>query len=427
MKLRQETQIPYTVRELTEEIRRNLEERYEWVHVRGELSTYKKAPSGHAYFRLKDLDAVLECVAWKGTVVRWAGLDLEDGREVIAGGRITVYPPRGQYQLVVSTIQPAGIGILQQRFEELKQRLAREGLFDAARKRSLPAFPEKVAVITSPTGAAVQDFLKILHSNHCPVDVTICPVLVQGENAAADIAQMIRRVNAMNVFDLIVLCRGGGSLEDLWAFNEEITARAIFGAKTPVITGIGHEIDFTIADFVADVRAPTPTGAAQSICDLFDHHRYQLSLFSDRLLRIALPQVERWRERLDLTQKIIERYHPISLINQKRQRLDELHDDLFQHIKIVFHDRRRQLNERKKELLRAAKHELERHKNSLHRYENLLKSYDPAQTLARGFCICRKNGRLVMRVADVAPDDTLRITVSDGSIDSKVIEVDTKP
>ncbi len=416
----------YSVLELTEEIRRHLEERYDWVQVRGEISNFKKAPSGHAYFRLKDKDAVLECVAWRSTVIRWGGLDLGDGQEVIAGGRITIYPPRGQYQLIVSAIRPAGIGVLQQRFEELKQRLAAEGLFDSDRKKSLPLLPNRIAVITSPTGAAIRDFLKILKSCHCPVHVIVCPVLVQGEKAAGEVAEMIQWVNTQKDIDLAVLSRGGGSLEDLWAFNEEIVARAIFQSECPVMTGVGHEIDFTIADFAADVRAPTPTGAAQLICGIFDRHRDQLALLRDRLQRIMLPTLERLRSRIEDSRRALRRYHPIVWIEQQRQRLDELQISLLQAMKSELRTRRMIFDGRRNDLKRLAGYRISGLQKDLERYHTVLQSFDPAKTLARGYSICRKNGEIVKSISGIKPKDTIQVVVQDGTIHSNVFQVQEK-
>ena len=330
-----------TVSELTLDIQQCLEERYDWVQVRGEISTFKKAPSGHAYFRLKDDGAVLECVAWKSTVIRWSGLELKDGDEVVAGGRITIYPPRGQYQMVVSAIRLAGVGALQQRFEKLKLKLAQEGLFDPERKKNLPRWLNRVAIITSPSGAAVQDFLRVVRNSHCPVEFTVCPVLVQGLEAAGEIAQMIERVNASNRFDLIILCRGGGSLEDLWAFNEEIVARAIAASQIPIITGIGHEIDFTIADFAADLRAPTPTAAAQVICNLFAEYRGQVYMALDRLSRCIMPQIQKERNRLIHAEKVLRRCHPVNLISLHRQKLDDILFRMMRCMKTSAADRRK--------------------------------------------------------------------------------------
>jgi exodeoxyribonuclease VII large subunit len=415
----------YSVSSLTNEIRQQLEEEYDWVQVRGELSGFKRAPSGHAYFRLKDANAVLECVAWKGTVARWGGLDLQDGVEVITGGKITLYPPRGQYQLVVSTIRLAGIGALQQRFDVLKRMLAEEGLFDAATKKDLPVFPKKVAVITSPTGAAVRDFLRIVSEGNCPVCCTVCPVLVQGEESAAEISRMIETVNQSGEFDLIVLCRGGGSIEDLWSFNEEIVARSIHQSDLPVISAIGHEIDFTISDFAADMRAPTPTAAGQLVLDLFEYHRSNLHLQRDRLYRLIVPLLEREKERLEVSQQALKRYHPITVLAQKRQRLDDIMAGMIRSCAAITQQKHSLCKNYKESLQRFIVHSLEKRRQAVRRCDHLLHSYDPARNLARGYSLCRTSeGRLVRRIADVKVDDSVQVVVSDGAFSAQVTKED---
>lgn len=421
-------QTPLSVSALTEAIRRQLEETYDWVQVQGEISGLKRAPSGHAYFRLKDSDAVLECVAWKTTVVRWAGLDLQDGDEVVAGGKVTVYPPRGQYQFVVTAIRRAGLGALQQRFEALKRRLADEGLFDPVRKRPLPSFPRKIAVITSPTGAAVYDFLRIIRQGACPVDCVVCPVLVQGAEASGEIADMIRSTNEIGGFDLIVLCRGGGSLEDLWAFNEEIVARVIVASKIPVISAIGHEIDFTIADFTADMRAPTPTAAGQLVCGLFNEHRRHLSMHRDRLHRAFLPALQRERDRLEVTRKALRRYHPITTLAEWRQRLDDLTDALVRSMMAVVQQGRMDCEHGLQVLGRSVIHELDRRRQTLRSCEHLLHSYNPLRNLSRGYSLCkREDGRLVRNLSDVEPRDVIRVIVSDGTFGAAVLPKEDWP
>ena len=416
-------QQPYTVSGITEEIRQRIEERFEWTEVRGEISSFKKAPSGHAYFRLKDATAILECVAWRNTVVRWAGLDLRDGDEVIVGGKVTVYPPRGQYQLVVSAIRLAGSGALQKQFERLKQQLFEEGLFDDNRKRPLPSFPRKIAVITSQTGAAVRDFLRTIASNRCPVDITVCPVLVQGAEAAGEVSETIQRVNNQGGFDLIVVCRGGGSLEDLWAFNEEIVVRAVAESALPVLTGIGHEIDFTLADFAADTRASTPTGAAETIADLFNRHRSRLHLFADRLIRSIGPCLEWEKKRLAVTQRALRRYHPQTAVSQWRQRLDDFSMTLIRGSRSTIRQHRTAIEEKRKTLPATADREVERKKQELKRYVQLLTSFDPARNLERGYAICRHDdGRSIVRLADVEIDDRVNVHVSDGSFRSVILK-----
>lgn len=253
-----------TVSELTQSIKRILETEYRFIRLAGEISNLKTPFSGHSYFTLKDSGAQIRAVFFKQQQ-KFSSLTLQDGQQVVAFGRISVYEPRGEYQIIVDSVELYGVGKLQRQFEELKKKLAGQGYFAAELKKPLPDFPTKIIVISSPTGAAIQDFLKIVKIRKSPVHIQILPVKVQGKDAATEIAGAIGMAYNLPGADVIVLCRGGGSIEDLWAFNEEIVAEAIYRSTIPVVTGIGHEIDFTIADFCADFRCPTPTGAAERL------------------------------------------------------------------------------------------------------------------------------------------------------------------
>lgn len=251
-----------TVSELTKEIRQALEEGFERITVIGEISNFKAHYSGHWYFNLKDENAVINCTMWKG-FNNFVFFTPQDGIKVIVTGRITVYPPRGTYQIDVRSMKPAGIGELQAAFEKLKQKLQAEGLFDEQYKKPVPIFPKKIGLVTASDGAAVKDMISVAERRYPLVEIIIAPTKVQGTGAAEDIVDSIKLFNKMNEVDVIIVARGGGSIEDLWAFNEEIVARAIFKSKIPIISGIGHEVDFTIADYVADLRAPTPSVAME--------------------------------------------------------------------------------------------------------------------------------------------------------------------
>jgi exodeoxyribonuclease VII large subunit len=252
----------YTVSELTGEIKFVLENSYSEVTVIGEISNFKAHRSGHWYFTLKDADAVLNCTMWRG-INNYVFFTPQEGMKVIASGRITVYPPRGSYQLDVRSMKPAGEGELQAAFERLKKKLAEEGLFDEQFKKPLPKFPEKIGIVTALDGAAFQDMINTAKRRYPLVELVIASAKVQGEGAAEEIADRIKALNKRDDIDVIIIGRGGGSLEDLWAFNEEVVARAVFESRIPVISGVGHEIDFSISDFVADVRAATPTAAME--------------------------------------------------------------------------------------------------------------------------------------------------------------------
>lgn len=244
-----------TVTELTKQIKLSLETSFSRIWVQGEISNFKQHTSGHLYFTLKDEGAQLSAVMWRSRVP-YLTFPVEDGMKVIARGSITVYPPRGNYQIDIEQMQPVGLGELQVALERLKQKLAKEGLFDSAHKKPIPEFPECIGIITSETGAALQDIRSVLSRRHPSVGVILIPVHVQGVGAAEEIADAIGRMNRYGNVDVLIVGRGGGSLEDLWAFNEEIVARAIYASKIPIISAVGHEIDFSIADFVADLRVP---------------------------------------------------------------------------------------------------------------------------------------------------------------------------
>ncbi|MEJ2196860.1 MAG: exodeoxyribonuclease VII large subunit [Ignavibacteriaceae bacterium] len=251
-----------SVSDLTNRIKLSLEQRFSRISVIGEISNFKSHISGHWYFNLKDSDAVLNCTMWRG-FNNQVFFTPQIGMKVIVNGKLTVYPPRGNYQLDVRSMQPAGVGELHEAFEKLKQKLDQEGLFDEEHKKPVPSYPNKIGIVTAIDGAAFEDMVSVAKRRYPIAEIVIAPARVQGSGAAATIVQSLKQLNRLNDVDLIIIGRGGGSIEDLWAFNEEIVARAIFKSKIPVISGVGHEIDFTISDFVADLRAPTPSVAME--------------------------------------------------------------------------------------------------------------------------------------------------------------------
>lgn len=252
----------FSVSEITNSIKFVLESTFEKINIKGEISNFKAHGSGHWYFNLKDEDAVINCTMWKG-INSYVFFAPEDGMKVIITGRITVYPPRGNYQIDVRSMKPAGIGELQAAFERLKNKLQAQGLFDTEHKKAIPQFPQKIGLVTAADGAAVKDMISVAERRYPVVELIVVPTKVQGAGAAENIVENIRKLNLLGDIDVIIIARGGGSIEDLWAFNEEIVANAIYKSKVPIISGIGHEIDFTIADFVADLRAPTPSVAME--------------------------------------------------------------------------------------------------------------------------------------------------------------------
>ncbi len=316
-----------SVTELTHRVKDLLEERFPSVWVEGEISNVRSPSSGHVYFTLKDAGAQLAVVVFRGVAAK-VGFKLKDGLQVITFGDISVYEKSGQYQLVARQLLPKGLGALQLAFEELKQRLAKEGLFDSSRKRPIPVLPQRIGLVTSPTGAAIRDFLNIINRRFPNVRIVIYPVRVQGEGAAAEIAAAIDDFNALHAsgrlpLDVLIVTRGGGSLEDLWAFNEEVLARALARSQIPTISAVGHEIDFTIADFVADLRAPTPSAAAELVVKAKEEFKQRMTQYQSRLHGNLRLQVAAARQRFsDLASNYVFR-RPTEVIRQYQQQVDD--------------------------------------------------------------------------------------------------------
>jgi exodeoxyribonuclease VII large subunit len=318
----------YSVSEITGDVKSILESAFDSVWIEGEISNLRIPGSQHAYFILKDNRSQIRCVLFKGFR---AGLKFqpEDGDQVLLFGHITVYESRGNYQVIVERIEPKGLGALQKAFEKLKARLMQEGLFNEDKKKPIPPFPWKVGVVTSATGAAVRDIINIIHRRNPKVSVLVYPVKVQGEGAAEEISEAIQQMNKINDLDVLIVGRGGGSIEDLWAFNEEVVARAISESTLPVVSAVGHEIDFTIADFAADLRAPTPSAAAELVVPILDEKLQKLSILSEQLLLVLQNKVDKYS---DLLKRFIERRFfkdPMYIMQPQTQRLDDLNNRLF--------------------------------------------------------------------------------------------------
>src|SRR3990172_7271242 len=323
----------FKVSELSRRIRERLESEFANVWVEGEISNFRRAPSGHLYFTLKDAAAQMRCVCFKQHARYWK-FQPEDGLQVLARGRVSVYEPRGEYQLYVELLEPQGMGALQLAFEQLKKKLEAEGLFDAARRKPLPKLPRRIGIITSPRGAVIQDMIRILRRRHENLHLMIYPARVQGEGAAEEMVEALRFFNPPprqgRPVDVIILARGGGSIEDLWAFNEEKLARAIAASSIPVISAVGHETDFTIADFVADLRAPTPSAAAELVIETQERLAEQIETLEDDLRKVIRYYLLRRRQQL--TELIAHRGFQTLRIRlaQAEQRSDELADRLEQ-------------------------------------------------------------------------------------------------
>lgn len=437
-----------TVAELTERITDVLEGEIGMVWVEGEVSNLRRQASGHTYFTLKDASAQLGCVLFARTAAGQGREALRDGLQVQLQGQISVYQARGQYQLMVRLVQPKGEGMLQARFEELKRRLAAEGLFDQEGKRPLPRFPRRIGVVTSPTGAAIRDFLQVLHRRHPGLRVVVSPVRVQGKGAAAEIAAAIEELSlgteSIGPVDVIVVTRGGGSLEDLWEFNEEVVARAIAASSIPVVSAVGHEIDFSIADFVADLRAPTPSAAAELLSadggELLERCRSLVA----RIGREAMALIERKRAqevRLAFSPLFRE---PLRRLDEARQTSDALEETLSSllerrleqsaariataliHLASAHPARqiaaaRQSLEAFGNEVELKTLHRLEREEGRFARLQSALSALSPEATLKRGFSITRDaEGKVLTASTQVKAGDQLRTRLAEGEILSEV-------
>ena len=370
--------------------------------VAGEVSNCQKAGSGHIYFTLKDADAQLKAVMWKTAASRLK-FDLRDGMEVIANGALEVYPPRGQYQIICQRLQPQGIGSLELALRQLQEKLSAEGLFDAERKRPLPEFPRRIALVTSPTGAAVRDMLQILTRRWPLAKVLLMPVAVQGDGAKEQIAAALNTVRCLPDVDVVICGRGGGSLEDLWAFNEEIVARAIAACPVPVVSAVGHEIDVTIADLVADRRALTPSEAAELVVPSVDEIRLQLLQQRERLTSALRQRARQARTMLDSLSQRRAFTRPLDAIHDRATRLDDLES----------------------RLKRAAKTLTSSARAAVDALAGQLDALSPLAVLSRGYSLTKRlsDGQVLRRAVDVQPGDQLSTLIDDGEIISQVLAV----
>ena len=437
----------FSVTRLTRHIADLLEEGIGSVWVEGEISNLRVQSSGHSYFTLKDASSQLSCVLFARTA-SGIGIRLRDGQQVQLQGKIGVYEPRGQYQLIVRLVQEKGVGMLQARFEELKRRLDAEGLFAPERKRPLPRFPGRIGVVTSPTGAAIRDFLNVLHRRHPGLRVVIHPVRVQGKGAAAEIAAAISEFSTgsdvLGAVDVVVVTRGGGSIEDLWEFNEEVVARAIASCSVPVVSAVGHEIDFTIADFSADFRAPTPSAAAEILAADGGELMERCRALAVRIGREAVTHCERLISRTDLAFSSTLFREPARRIAEIGQTLDRAEEDLEgvlgnrldvirsrlstseiqlsssrpdHHIAVMRHQVIAVTDRMENHLHRLR----EREAGRLARVESALWALSPEATLRRGFSITRSaGGRVLTSASQVNKGDQIFTQLAEGEIESKV-------
>lgn len=433
----------YTVSELTKLIRMELENAFLFVWVEGEISNLRQPSSGHFYFTLKDESAQLRAVLFRSDANRIQlenkknslspRFELKDGLKVICGGRITVYEPRGEYQLIVEKIEPRGKGALQLAFEQLKEKLRAEGLFDQKYKKKLPLLPKKVGIVTSPTGAAIRDILRIIERRFNRLHIIIYPSLVQGEGAAEQIAEGLDYFSRRDDIDVVIVGRGGGSIEDLWAFNEEIVARAIFNCmKTkPVISAVGHEIDFTIADFVADIRASTPSAAAEMVVAKEEEFRDKIDNLLTRLYQAEKYYLEGKKSQIAyLAEHRIFQNFKIRLLNLV-QRIDELEMRAWK----VIRGEKQAIAEHKARtsfLLQQICHLMQiKLKDLKSSWENLTSSLDnlsPLSIIKKGYTICWKAGGLmpVQKATEVESGEEIIVSFYRGELNCEVKKVDPK-
>lgn len=445
---RQPARKVWSVAELTSQIKRLLETQLGQVWVTGEITNLRLQSSGHIYFTLKDAAAQLNCVLFRGESKVARSL-LQDGRKVTLQGELTVYEPRGQYQLRVVAVELQGVGALQAAFEKLKQKLQAEGLFAPERKRPLPRYPLRLGLVTSPTGAAIRDVLHVVHRRHPALEIILAPCRVQGEGAAAEIAAAIRLLNQFSTsqspLDLLLLTRGGGSLEDLWAFNEEVVARAIFESALPVVSAIGHEIDFTISDFVADLRAATPSAAAEIITQgVFSSGQF-LADAAQRLRQLARRQLAGKTGQLALAAQRLDRAHPRRRLNDWLQRLDEAQTSLRRCLTqgarrqrlawqtladrlarvrpaVLLKQRREALCQLERQLPAQARKRLGLAKTQLATLAARLRLLGPEQVLARGYSITTDaaTGAVLRAASAVQAGQRLRTRLHAGQVTSVV-------
>ncbi len=437
----------YTVSRLNREVRSLLEGSLPLLWIEGEISNLARPSSGHIYFSLKDSAAQVRCALFRNRGLRLR-FRPRDGLQVLLRARVSLYEGRGEFQLIVEHMEEAGEGALRRAYDELKAKLQAEGLFDAAHKRALPAMPRRIGVITSPTGAAIRDILTVLRRRFPAIPVLIYPVPVQGEGAAEKIAATLRLADRRRDCDVLLLSRGGGSLEDLWAFNEEVVARAIHDCSLPVVTGIGHEVDFTIADFVSDQRAPTPSAAAELLSPDQDEWLQSLSGLHNRLLHQTRNRLQQLAQRLQWTERRLNQQHPGVRLRQQAQHLDELEQRLHRaytagmnarhadvrHLSARLHQhtpahRLQQVHNRWETLTRrleaAVNRRLERSRQQLTATGRALDALSPLATLERGYAIVRRcrDGVIVRDAGQTKTGEQVEASLAHGVLVCSIDEI----
>jgi exodeoxyribonuclease VII large subunit len=428
----EETRKVFSVAELTEQIRRLLEKQIGQIWVSGEVTNFRAQSSGHIYFTLKDASAQVACVLFRGEDVPRREL-ISDGQKVLVQGDLTVYEVRGQYQLIVRAVELQGVGALQIAFEKLKLKLAAEGLFALERKRPLPKFPQRIGLVTSPTGAAIRDVMHVVQRRNPGLEIILAPCRVQGDGAAREVANAIRLLNEFSrsrgneaqieYLDLILITRGGGSLEDLWAFNEEVVARAIFESAIPVVSAIGHETDFTIADFVADLRAATPSAAAEIITEgVFSSYRF-LEQCGERMQQLLRRQMADKQFLLEHQIDRLARAHPRRKFQNWQQRLGDLESDLSRNLKQRVRHSQTSVQNLWERLHRIRPSQfLKQRREQLRQIERRLNALGPQQVLSRGYSITTDavSGKVVRDAGKVKTGQKLKTRLKTGEVVSRV-------
>ncbi|MDP5190689.1 exodeoxyribonuclease VII large subunit [Rheinheimera baltica] len=436
----------YTVSRLNSEVRLTLELQFQTLWLQGEISNFVAAASGHWYFSLKDSAAQVKCAMFK-QANRNSSFRPQNGQQVLIRARISVYEPRGEYQLLAEFIESAGAGLLKQQFEQLKAKLAAEGLFDSAIKRPLPAQVQRVGVITSPTGAAIRDIVTVLNRRAPGIEVIVYPSQVQGDTAAAQLRNMLSSAIRRNEVDVLIIGRGGGSLEDLWCFNDEQLCRAVAACPIPIVSAVGHEIDFALTDFVADVRAPTPSAAAELVSPDQSHLLERIARLRNALIQAQRARMQQVAPKLiNLSQRLLA-LHPKRRLQQQQQRLDELQLRLSAHIKRKISATQQQqqyldkslrqlspvktllqhtqhINQLERRLINAQQMQLKQSKQQLAQLSSQLNTVSPLATLARGYSITFDNKQqVVTSSSQLKAGDKVVIKLAEGGFDAQVIKL----
>jgi exodeoxyribonuclease VII large subunit len=412
-----------TVTELTSSIKKQLESRFPFVHVQGEITNFKEQASGHLYFTLKDAQSQISGVLFRGNAQGLARMP-KNGDQVIVQGELSVYAPRGNYQLIVRQLQYAGVGELLLKLHALKAKLEAKGWFDKSRKKPLPTAPKTIGVITSPTGAVIQDMINVLSRRHAKFHLLLNPVKVQGDGAAQEIAMAIDHFNKYKLADVLIVGRGGGSLEDLWAFNEEIVAEAIYRSEIPIISAVGHETDFSIADFVADIRAPTPSAAAEIVMAAAVEHLQYLKQADKRLNQAMLHLLGAYRHRLETVRRQPILTSPFAILGQASQHLDDLSEEMTLTMQRMVSTKRLQMAGLQRQLQALDPMVRVQHlQQKLAQLTSHLKSIDPKNLLTKGYSILfRENSNsVIFSPKEVQAGENVRVLVKDGEIKAKVI------